>query len=405
MTTQTAKATTAGPQLAEAPPVAGMSLHERAAAVAQAAEEHLPRTEREAAFPEEALGQMRRTGLLGLLVPRAEGGLGGSVADLVDVTLALGRTDMSMAMIFAMHCQQSQAIVAHARSPLREQLLAQLAAGDLYLASVTTEPGKGGHLFKSYAQMPAVGGTLEIDRAAPIVTGGTQADGFLITMRSPSATADHHVSLVYAHRAQLEVQASGEWNPMGMRSSHSLPLRLTGTIPAHQVIGEHGGFHRIAQSVFGPLAHLGWSAAWLGTAAGALSRVVRMVRDPAGRNRFDLGSELLLTRLSRARQRLDTVHALLRRTQHLVEVEADLSAPGSQLLLNSLKITAAEECHAAVNDLIDAVGLRHGYLKDSPTGLEKALRDLRSAALNYSNDRLHLADGQLCLLDPDVNFS
>ncbi|WP_311137749.1 hypothetical protein [Streptomyces sp. I6] len=130
-----------------------------------------------------------------------------------------------------------------------------------------------------------------------------------------------------------------------------------------------------------------------------------MVRDPAGRNRFDLGSELLLTRLSRARQRLDTVHALLRRTQHLVEVEADLSAPGSQLLLNSLKITAAEECHAAVNDLIDAVGLRHGYLKDSPTGLEKALRDLRSAALNYSNDRLHLADGQLCLLDPDVNFS
>ncbi|MFI2782703.1 acyl-CoA dehydrogenase family protein [Streptomyces sp. ALB3] len=405
MTAQTAEATPAGPERAEAPPVAGMSLHERVAAVALAAEEHLPRTEREAAFPDEALAQMRRTGLLGLLVPRAEGGLGGGVADLVDVTLALGRTDMSMAMIFAMHCQQSQAIVAHARSPLREELLPLLAAGDLYLASVTTEPGKGGHLFKSYARMPAVGGTLEIDRTAPIVTGGTQADGFLITMRSPSATADHHVSLVYAHRRQLEVQASGEWNPMGMRSSHSLPLRLTGTIPAHQVIGDHGGFHRIAQSVFGPLAHLGWSAAWLGTAAGALSRVVRMLRDPAGRSRADLGSELLLTRLSRARQRLDTVHALLRRTQHLVQEEEDLSAPGSQLLLNSLKITAAEECHAAVNDLIDAVGLRHGYLKDSPTGLEKALRDLRSAALNYSNDRLHLADGQLCLLDPEVNFS
>jgi alkylation response protein AidB-like acyl-CoA dehydrogenase len=72
------------------------------------------------------------------------------------------------------------------------------------------------------------------------------------------------------------------------------------------------------------------------------------------------------------------------------------------MLLNALKITASEECHAAVQDLVDAVGLRHGYLKDSPTGLERALRDLRSASLNYSNDRLHLADGKLALLDPGV---
>jgi hypothetical protein len=54
---------------------------------------------------------------------------------------------------------------------------------------------------------------------------------------------------------------------------------------------------------------------------------------------------------------------------------------------------------------VEAVGLRHGYLRDSPSRLEQALRDLRSAPLNYSNDRLHLADGQLCLLDPDVHFA
>ena len=378
------------------------TLADRAAAVAHVAEEHLAETERDAAFPVQALAEMRRTGLLGLLVPVTDGGLGGTVADLVDVSMQLGRTDMSVAMIFAMHCQQSEAIVRYAASPLREELLPLLAAGRLYLASVTTEPGKGGHLFRSYAPLREVDEALEIDRTAPIVTGGTVADGFLITMRSPHGTADHHVSLVFAHRSQLEVVSSGQWSPMGMRASHSLPLKLTGTIPAHQVIGEHGAFHRIAQGVFGPLAHIGWSAAWLGTACGALSRVLRLLRDPQVRKRFDLGSELLLSRLSRARQRIDTVHALLRRTQDVVAVEADLSAPNIQLLLNNLKITAAEECHAAVNDLVDAVGLRHGYLKDSPTRLEKSLRDLRSAALNYSNDRLHLADGQLCLLDPDV---
>ncbi|WP_438290438.1 acyl-CoA dehydrogenase family protein [Streptomyces sp. HUAS TT7] len=380
-------------------------LTEKAAAVARAAEQHLARAERDAVFPEQALAEMRRTGLLGLLVPAADGGLGGTVADLVDVTMVLGRTDMSVAMIFAMHCQQSEAIVRYAKPPLRDELLPLLASGDLYLASVTTEPGKGGHLLTSYAPLREAGETLEIDRRAPIVTGGTAADGFLITMRSPHATADHHVSLVYAHRSQLCVEATGSWCPMGMRASHSLPLALTGTVPAHQVLGEHGAFHHIARTVFGPLAHLGWSAAWLGTACGALSRVLHLLRDPGSRKGFDLGSELLLTRLSRARQRLDGVHALLRRAQALVSRGTDLSAPGSQLLLNNLKITAAEDCCAAVNDLVEAVGLRHGYLQDSPTRLEKALRDLRSASLNYSNDRLHLADGHLCLLDPDVRLA
>ncbi|MBB1253319.1 acyl-CoA/acyl-ACP dehydrogenase [Streptomyces sp. OF3] len=377
---------------------------ERAAAVCRAAEEELEQTEREAVFPLRALEEMRRTGLLGLMVPKEDGGLGGTLTDLVDVTMLMGRTDMSIAMIFTMHCQQAQALVRYARSPLREEVLPRLAAGELYLASVTTEAGKGGHLFRSEAPLREVDSTLEIDRTAPIVTGGTVADGFLITMRSPYATADHHVSLVYAHTHQLKREASGQWSPLGMRATHSLPMRITGTIPGHQVVGEHGAFHEIAQTVFGPLAHVGWSAAWLGTASGALSRVLRLLREPANRKRFDMGSELLLTRLSRARQRLDTVHALLRRTEDLLTREEELAATNSQLMLNSLKITASEQCHAAVEDLIDAVGLRHGYLRDSPTGLEKALRDLRSAKLNYSNDRLHLADGQLCLLDPDVRL-
>ncbi|MYW46421.1 acyl-CoA dehydrogenase family protein [Streptomyces sp. SID161] len=399
MTTATTKTTSPEPS------AAATGIAERVASVARVAEEHLERTDRDAVFPEHALAEMRRTGLLGLLVPAEYGGCGGTLTDLVDASMTLGRTDMSVAMIFAMHCQQSEAVIRYAASPLREELLTRLAAGELYLASVTTEPGKGGHLFRSYAPLREADDTLEIDRAAPIVTGGTVADGFLITMRSPHATADHHVSLVYAHRHQLRVEGDGVWCPMGMRASHSVPLTLKGTVPGHQVIGEHGAFHRIAQSVFGPLAHLGWSAAWLGTAAGALSRVLRLLRDPAGRKSFDLGSQLLMTRISRARQRLDTVHALLRRTEALVAGGADLAGANSQLLLNGLKITAAEECHRAVEDLIDAVGLRHGYLQNSPTRLEKALRDLRSAALNYSNDRLHLADGQLCLLDPDVRFA
>jgi acyl-CoA dehydrogenase len=365
---------------------------------------HAERTDAEASFPIEALRAMRETRLLGLLVPEEFGGLGGSTEDMITATLRLGREDMSVAMIFAMHCQQVAAVVGHARGRLREDLLPELGSGRVYLASVTTESGKGGALLSSTAELTAQEGSLALDRFAPIVTGGVHADGFLITMRSPDAQADHEVSLVYAARDQLEVATAGDWQPLGMRASHSGPLHLRGLVPAHQVVGEHGRFRDVVAATFGPLAHLGWTAAWLGTAEGALSRVVSLLRNAKTRGSADLDSELLLSRLATARHRLEAVHALLWHTAEVVRDAPDLSRPQIQLLINGLKVTGSEQCHAVAEDLVDAVGLRHGYMKDSPTRLERALRDLRSAALNYSNDRLRVADGKLALLDPQVRL-
>ncbi|SEC38509.1 Acyl-CoA dehydrogenase [Streptomyces sp. 3213] len=391
------------PAVVAGPPAPGLpaELTDRVAAVSA---EHLDRTDRDAVFPVEALDEMRRTGLLGLLVPVEYGGLGGSLRDMIEACMSLGRIDMSVAMIFGMHCQQVAAVVSHGSERLRTELLPRIAEGKIYLASVTTEAGKGGHLLTAESALDTSGDALDVDRFAPIVTGGAHADGFLVTMLAPGARSPNQVSLVYAHRDQLTIEQTGDWQPLGMRASHSVALRLRGRVPEHHVVGVQGGFRTVVTSVFGPMAHLSWSASWLGTAAGALSRVVRMLRSPENRGRVDLGSELLLIRLSQARRRLDTVHALLAQTERTVSQSPDLSLPKIQLQLNALKITAAEECFAVVDGLVDAVGMRHGYLKGSPTRLEHALRDLRSASLNYSNDRLHLADGKLALLDPEVRF-
>ncbi|MEU7324500.1 acyl-CoA dehydrogenase family protein [Streptomyces griseoviridis] len=371
--------------------------------VCEVAARHADHADETAAFPTEALAELRRTGLLGLLVEERHGGLGGGLEKMVRVTLRLGRTDLSLAMIFSMHCQQVLTIDRHAEPGIRDRLLPWIAEGH-YLASVTTGASTGGHLLTSETGVRADGDQLVVDRFAPVVTGGLHADAFLMTVQAADTDAPTAVSLLFAARDQLTVERAGDWRPMGMRASDSPPLRLTGRVPRSQIIGRDGDFRTIVTRTFGPAAHLGWAAAWLGTAAGALSRVLTMLRSPAGRERTATSSELLLTRLSRARQRLDVVHALLERTLTTVTTADDLSRPPHQLQINALKITAAEQCHRAVDELVDALGMRHGYLKDSPTGLERALRDLRSASLNYSNDRLHLVDGKLALLDPEVRF-
>ncbi|MEW2051426.1 acyl-CoA dehydrogenase family protein [Streptomyces sp. NPDC005476] len=382
------------------------ALAERLAPVLVTVGQHAAESDEKASFPVEGLTAMRNSGLLGLLVPSRQGGLDGTVHDLLAVTQLIARQDLSAAMVFAMHGQQVAALVHHASEELCERVLPGVARGDLYLGSVTTEAGKGGHLLSSETGTRREGDLIELDRMAPIVTGGAHADAYLMTVLAPGAGSAGQVSLVYAERDQLDVQVLGGWDPMGMRGTHSVPMRFTGAVPHDQVVGAHGDFRRVTVDVFAPMAHLGWSACWLGTAAGALSRTLRMLRSPDERRRRDLKSELLLTRLSRARQRLDTVQAML---SHAADVYTSLSererggAPW-QLLVNALKVTASEQCPAAVEELIELVGLRHGYLRNQPLALERALRDLRSASLNYGNDRLHLANGSLCLLDQETTL-
>jgi acyl-CoA dehydrogenase len=367
--------------------------------------EHAGDADRDARFPVEALTVLRETGLLGLMVPAELGGFGGDVDDLVDVTIELGRADLSVALVFAMHCQQAAAVARFGSEQLRKHVLPRVASGELYLASVTTEDRADRNLLSSSSPTTLEAGWLRLDRDAPLVTGGRHADAFLMTMQTPGATTPGAVDLVYAERGQLEVVVTGGWNPLGMRATESVPMRLSGEVPAWQVVGEPSGFRTLATTYFAPVAHIGWAASWLGTAVGACSRVVEYARGQSGRRQLQPTSELVLTRLADVRSRLDTVHALLRHTVQAFTSCADAGAANVQLLLNTLKTESSVSCACAVEELVELVGVRHGYMRDSPLRLERALRDIRSATLNYRNDRLRLANGTLALMDSRVSLA
>jgi acyl-CoA dehydrogenase len=394
---------TSSGQAPSAGPESGVAVSARAAAVAQVAAEHAGGCDERAEFPVAALTALRDSGLMGLLIPREFGGLGGSLRDLAEVAEVLAGSCLSTALIWAMHCQQAVAIAGHAAPGLRRRLLPRIAAGQVYLASVTTEYVKGGHLLTCHSPLASDGDWLAIQREAPVVTGGEHADGFLITMQAPPPGPPSAVTLVYADRGQLQATSSGTWNPMGMRATRSIAMSLAGRIPADQVIGGQGGFRPIAVGTFIPAGHIGWAAAWLGGATAALRGIVATARTPAGRRQLKADSDAFRHQLARIRLDLDLIGALLQRV--IAEVEqpgADIEAADCQLRLNGLKVAASELCFSAVDRMIQLAGLRGGYMRDSPLHLERTFRDLRSASLNYANERLLSANGLLTLMDRHV---
>lgn len=384
----------------------GGSFTDRLGDVVPILREHARRVDDDAAFPTTSLDALRRSGLMGLLVPRRFGGLGGGLDEMVAVAVELGGACMSTAMIWTMHCQQVATIAAHGAPELREDLLPRVARGEVYIASVTSERGKGGHLLTADAALDVDADRVVISRDAPIVTGGTVADGFLITMRTGGDASSDDVSLVYADRAEVTVtEGDGSWNPMGMRGTHSSPITLSGSVDPSHIVGGPGGFRSVATKTFIPTGHIGWAASWLGGARAALGSVLEMLRNPKTRGQFDLNSELLRRRLAGARIDVDTMAALLTQVVRDSRSGTDPESVPVQLRLNGLKVHTADRSHSVIDGMIELVGLRHGYMRDASLPLERLYRDLRSASLNYSNDRLLDANGALALLDRTVTLA
>jgi acyl-CoA dehydrogenase len=157
-----------------------------------------------------------------------------------------------------------------------------------------------------------------------------------------------------------------------------------------------------------PAGHLGWAACWLGGARAAYAGLLKTLRSPGRSGSIDLGSPLVAERLARIRLDLEAVSAYLHAT--LGEVAAARRAGASvgdnatQLHVNSLKVLAAELTFQAVDRMVQLGGLGLAYRRDSPLPLERVFRDLRSASLNYANDRLLVSNGALCLMDTAVTL-
>jgi acyl-CoA dehydrogenase len=365
--------------------------------------------DRDGAFPLASLAELRAGGLMGLLVPTEHGGLGGGLADLTEVAQILAGGCLSTAMVWAMHSQQVDSLVRFAAPELAARVLPRIAAGEVLVASVTTEPATGARLTTATTPLGSTGEGLSFERVAPVVTGGEHADAFLITMRDSADAPDNRVTLVYADRDQVRCEQTSGWDALGMRATRSIGMRLAGDVPADQVVGGRGTYRTVAVESMIPLAHLAWAACWLGAARSAYADVIALIRSRRRPGSLDPGSPLVAERLARTRIDLELVSAYLARvTDEVTAYRAEgrsLDSPDAQIHLNTLKVAAAEHTFAAVDRLVKLAGLATGYLRSSAIPLERHFRDLRSATLNFSDDRLLAAIGGLAVMDRSVRLA
>jgi acyl-CoA dehydrogenase len=364
------------------------SFPRRTAAVAAAAAAEAEAVDREARFPQKALDAMRAQRLLGVQIPLAFGGDGASVADIADMCYTLGRACASTAMIFAMHQTKVACLVRHgAGSAWHETLMRRVAAGQMLLASSTTEGQNGGNIRFSTAAVEHAGTEISLVRNATVISYGAQADGIVTIARRANDAAGSDQVLLAITRDTYTLEPSLAWETLGMRGTCSAGFELKFKGTAEQIFPE--AYDKIHAQTMTPVAHLSWSSAWAGIAAASVERAQLFIRKAArgaGGQMPPGAAHFTAAKMSLAKLRAMITTNLDTYLTHEHDERA-LSSLDFQSQINLLKVEASELAVATVMSAMRACGLS-GYRNDGDFSVGRHLRDVLSAPIMINNDRI-----------------
>jgi acyl-CoA dehydrogenase len=360
----------------------------RAEKVAAVAAVHAAAVDSESRFPSEAIALARAENLMGVAVPRELGGEAASVADVIDVCYALGRACASTAMVYAMHQTKVACLVRHGRSsPWHQHLLQRLCREQLLLASSTTEGQSGGDVRNSSAPIERCDSRITLERQATVISYGAAADGIVTTARRSADAASTDQVLVAFLKEDYTLERLNAWDAFGMRGTCSEGFKLRASGSCEQVLPVSYG--KIHSQTMMPFAHLAWSAAWAGIAAGAVDRARAFVRKAA--HRAGGTPPPGAAHVTRAGASLRTLRSLIaaaaQRFETLSADPAALEAVDFQTGMNMHKVNASELAVATVMNAMQACGLA-GYRNDSEFSIGRHLRDILSSPIMISNDRI-----------------
>jgi acyl-CoA dehydrogenase len=372
----------------------------RARAAAAVARSCAGAVDQEARFPRESFAEIRKQRLLGLMVPKALGGPGARLGQILDVCFELGQACASTGLIYAMHQVKMGCIVHHCGgNPTVEKILRRVAAEELLLASSTTEGQAGGNVRSSEAPIVRDGDCVTLERKATVISYGRDADGLVTTARRNAEAGAADQVLLVLLKSDYTLEPSQGWNTLGMRGTASEGFTLRARAAADQVLCEP--YERIHMHSMVPHAHLAWGSVWAGIAAAATAKAQAFLRHAARNSAGQLppGAPHLTQAISSLRTLRGVLAAALQRYEAAQKDEGACASLEFQSMITLLKVQVSELALATVMSAMRACGLS-GYRNDGQFSIGMHLRDVLSAPIMINNDRILSNLAQTSLLAP-----
>ena len=357
---------------------------------------------RDGQWPCKTMRALQDEGMAALMIPRALGGIGGGLSDLLNVTRLLGRLSGSAGLCFGMHSVACAVLVDKPTDYHVQQYIAAICEGRHLSTLALSEPGTGVHFYLPTCQLvySAQDRCYYVTGKKCFVTNAGQVDSYIISTLSNSLEKNDAFTCALLRNDNESIAWDSSWNGFGMNGNHSKSLQLDrAKIFPQDVIGELGDHTHYLFSVILP----NFLAAMSGTYLGIVEKAINVAENHL-KTRMYSHTEASLANSTVLQHKLGRLYAQYRSLYHLAFQSArqyDLSAPNAILDVLLSKAEIAEVGIHIVNECMTLMGGK-GYVEPSP--IADALRDIRAASvMSPTSDLLYLWAGRsrlgLSLLD------
>jgi acyl-CoA dehydrogenase len=355
-----------------------------------------------ARFPKETVDALKSSGLLSACVPRELGGAGCTMSELAQLCSTLAQACGSSAMVLAMHYSQLACIARHgAQDEFFREWMREMVRKQWLLASMTSEVGTFGDTRSSVCAVQRQGGRFVLNKDATTGSYCEHADAILVTCRRDADAAKSDQVLVMVNRGEYELKRTTSWDTLGMRGTCSPGFKLESSGDEKQIVP--GAFADSSAQSMVPYSHILWSSLWWGIAADAVARAANFVRGQARQSPGTVPptAQRLAEVWSQLQAMKQTWWAAAQAFDALGDDREPLMGMPWALRLNNLKVSCSEAAPRIVHASLQIVGIL-GYKNDSPFSLGRHYRDVLSASIMISNDRINSKSAQMLLVSKDL---
>lgn len=249
---------------------------------------------------------LAQAGLLGLVIPEAYGGLGGTLRDLAAATFAMGTVCPSTALAYFFHCSTASrgllALDAIREGKFRDDevpIVRSFAENVLYrmgtkkqllgnFASETAKSSQSSVLISTEAEKVEGGWILNGIKSFGCNTG--VADAYLVAAKLKGYNTAEGLAMFFVPRDAPGVRERPQWDALGMRATASHGIILENVfVPEEEALALPGAFVKLMETSRGSLMgnQPAISAIYLGAAKAAfdyaLEKTVSMKFEDTGR--------------------------------------------------------------------------------------------------------------------------
>jgi butyryl-CoA dehydrogenase/short/branched chain acyl-CoA dehydrogenase len=325
--------------------------------------------DRNHAYDEDLLRSLFEMGVMGVDIPEAYGGTGGSFFQSILAVEEISRADAAVGVLVDVQNTLFNNAVARLGTEEQKQAWLTRVASDTVAAYALSEAGSGSDAFALAARAERKGEEWVLNGQKLWITNAAEAGLFLIVANADPEAGYRGIAAFVVERDTPGFSVGKRENKLGIRASSTCELILEDcTIPATSVLGEVGKGYRYAIETLNE-GRIGIGAQMIGVGQAALDHSVRYSKEREQFGRPIAQFQAVQHQLANCATRLEAARLLVYNAARLRDANLPFVTEAAMA-----KIYSSEAAESIASAAVEIYG-GYGYTTEYP--VEKLYRDVK----------------------------